>query len=115
MIPAASNTSFAIVFTVFVVVTVVLVVLVLRFTLQRAAASRDRWLADQEDDEDDDELGPVTALVLVLSYRPARNLLSREQLMNYSFDPLRLVSTYGAFGSIVITSSSTSTPAPGGY
>jgi hypothetical protein len=42
----------------------------------------------------------VTALVLVLSYRPARNLLSREQLMNYSFDPLRLVNTYGAFGSV---------------
>jgi Lipase maturation factor len=42
----------------------------------------------------------VTALVLVLSYRPARNLLSREQLMNYSFDPLRLVNTYGAFGGI---------------
>ena len=65
MIPAASNTSFAIVFTVFVVVTVVLVVLVLRFTLQRAAASRVRWLADQEGDEDDaEEAGPVTALVL---------------------------------------------------
>ena len=62
MIPAASNTSFAIVFTVFVVVTVVLVVLVLRFTLQRAAASRVRWLADQEDEAD--EAGPVTALVL---------------------------------------------------
>jgi len=63
MIPAASNTSFAIVFTVFVVVTVVLVVLALRFTLQRAAASRARWLADQEDDEDD-EPEPLTALVL---------------------------------------------------
>jgi NTE family protein len=64
MIPAASNTSFAIVFTVFVVVTVVLVVLALRFTLQRAAASRARWLADQEDDEDIHEPGPLTALVL---------------------------------------------------
>jgi hypothetical protein len=41
-----------------------------------------------------------TALVLALSYRPARNLLSRRQLMNSSFDPLHLVNTYGAFGSI---------------
>jgi len=35
-----------------------------------------------------------------LSYRPAGNLLSRRQIMNYSFDPLHLVNTYGAFGSI---------------
>lgn len=42
----------------------------------------------------------VTALVLVLSYRPARNLVSRRQVMNRSFDPLHLVNTYGAFGSI---------------
>ena len=41
-----------------------------------------------------------TALVLVLSYRPAKNLLSRRQLMNYSFDPFHIVGTYGAFGSI---------------
>ena len=41
-----------------------------------------------------------TALILVLSYRPARNLLSRRQLMNYSFDPFHIVGTYGAFGSI---------------
>ncbi|WP_255945924.1 lipase maturation factor family protein [Streptomyces odontomachi] len=42
----------------------------------------------------------VTALILVLSWRPARNLFSRRQLMNYSFDPLHLVNTYGAFGSV---------------
>ncbi len=42
----------------------------------------------------------LTLLVLVLSYRPARNLFSRRQLMNASFDPLRLVNTYGAFGAI---------------
>ena len=41
-----------------------------------------------------------TGLVLVLSYRPARNLLSRRQLMNYSFDPFHIVGTYGAFGSV---------------
>jgi hypothetical protein len=42
----------------------------------------------------------VTLLVLALSYRPARNLLSSGQLMNSSFDPLHLVNTYGAFGSV---------------
>ncbi|OKH94775.1 lipase maturation factor family protein [Streptomyces uncialis] len=42
----------------------------------------------------------VTVLVAVLSYRPARNLLSRRQVMNRSFDPLHLVNTYGAFGSV---------------
>ena len=41
-----------------------------------------------------------TLLVAVLSYRPARNLLSSGQLMNSSFDPLHLVNTYGAFGSV---------------
>jgi hypothetical protein len=41
-----------------------------------------------------------TAVVLLLSYRPARNLLSHRQLMNRSFDSLHLVNTYGAFGSI---------------
>jgi hypothetical protein len=39
-------------------------------------------------------------VILILSYRPARNLLSRRQLMNASFDPLRFVNTYGAFGSV---------------
>jgi hypothetical protein len=42
----------------------------------------------------------VAALVVVRSYQPARNLLSRRQIMNYSFDPFHLVNTYGAFGSI---------------
>jgi len=37
---------------------------------------------------------------VVLSYRPARNLVSRHQLMNVSFDPFHLVNTYGAFGSM---------------
>ncbi|WP_031078697.1 lipase maturation factor family protein [Streptomyces sp. NRRL S-118] len=42
----------------------------------------------------------VTALVLFLSRNPARNLLSRRQAMNRSFDPLHLVNTYGAFGTV---------------
>jgi len=42
----------------------------------------------------------LTFVVLVLSYRPARNLVSRRQLMNTSFEPLHLVNSYGAFGSV---------------
>jgi Lipase maturation factor len=42
----------------------------------------------------------VTSVIVVLSYWPVRNLLSRRQLMNHSFEPLHLVNTYGAFGSI---------------
>ncbi len=43
---------------------------------------------------------PVSVLVVVLSYWPARNLLSRRQLMNAGFNTLHLVNAYGAFGSI---------------
>jgi hypothetical protein len=42
----------------------------------------------------------VTILVVVLSYRPVRNLISQHQVMNTSFDPFHLVNTYGAFGSV---------------
>jgi hypothetical protein len=42
----------------------------------------------------------VTALVLALSHRPARNLLSRRQQMNRSYNRLHLVNAYGAFGSV---------------
>jgi hypothetical protein len=42
----------------------------------------------------------VTGLTAILSIRPVRNFFSRDQLMNYSFNPLHLVSVYGAFGSV---------------
>jgi hypothetical protein len=42
----------------------------------------------------------VTAVVAALSYWPAANLFARRQLMNYAFNRLHLVGTYGAFGSI---------------
>jgi hypothetical protein len=42
----------------------------------------------------------LTALVLALSYLPVRNMLGRRQLMNFSFNPLHIVNTYGAFGSV---------------
>jgi Lipase maturation factor len=60
----------------------------------------------------------LTLLVAVLSVRPARNLIARRQLMNASFDPLRLVNTYGAFGAITrvrreVVLEGTDDPAPG--
>ncbi|WP_335999227.1 lipase maturation factor family protein [Halorientalis halophila] len=42
----------------------------------------------------------LTLLVLAMSVRPVVNVLSTSQVMNTSFDPLHLVNTYGAFGSI---------------
>jgi hypothetical protein len=42
----------------------------------------------------------VTAVITLLSIRPAINMLSPGQIMNTSFDPLNLVNTYGAFGSV---------------
>ncbi|MEU0073607.1 lipase maturation factor family protein [Streptomyces sp. NPDC006332] len=42
----------------------------------------------------------VAALLVGLSYQPVRNMLSRRQVMNRSFDPLHLLNTYGAFGSV---------------
>lgn len=42
----------------------------------------------------------LALLVAVLSVRPVRNLLSRDQVMNINYNPFHLVNTYGAFGSI---------------
>ena len=42
----------------------------------------------------------VTLLLIVLSFWPIRNLLSRRQLMNASFNRWQLVNAYGAFGSV---------------
>jgi hypothetical protein len=42
----------------------------------------------------------AAALVVFLSHRPVMNMVSRRQVMNRSFDPLHLVNTYGAFGSV---------------
>ena len=40
------------------------------------------------------------AATILLSIQPALNLFSRNQLMNYSYNPFHLVNTYGAFGSV---------------
>jgi len=42
----------------------------------------------------------VTGIVALLSIQPALNLFSSNQVMNGSYDPLELVNTYGAFGSV---------------
>lgn len=42
----------------------------------------------------------MVSAVVVLSYSPLRNLLSRRQQMNASFNRWHLVGAYGAFGSI---------------
>ncbi len=42
----------------------------------------------------------LAGLVAVLSWWPVRNMASPGQAMNASFDPLHLVNTYGAFGSV---------------
>jgi len=42
----------------------------------------------------------LVVLVAVRSVEPVRNLISKQQIMNTSFDPFHLVNTYGAFGSI---------------
>ncbi len=42
----------------------------------------------------------VTVVVGILSIQPVMNMLSPRQIMNTSFDPLDLVNTYGAFGTV---------------
>ncbi len=42
----------------------------------------------------------VAVVIAVLSVQPVINMLSPGQIMNTSFDPLDLVNTYGAFGTV---------------
>lgn len=42
----------------------------------------------------------VSAAMVVLSIKPVLNLFSSEQVMNFSYNPLHLVNTYGAFGRV---------------
>lgn len=59
-------------------------------TLPPAPLSRPRFVV----------VSGLCLLVGLLSLGPVGNLLSRQQAMNTSFDPLRLVNSYGAFGSV---------------
>jgi hypothetical protein len=68
----------------------------------------DRWLTWAASSPATHAAGPVhdyvvyglLAVVGLLSISPTLNMLSPQQVMNTSFDPLQLVNTYGAFGSI---------------
>jgi len=42
----------------------------------------------------------IVVIVALLSIQPVLNMVSSRQIMNTSFDPLDLVNTYGAFGSV---------------
>jgi hypothetical protein len=42
----------------------------------------------------------LAIVIAYLSFAPVLNLVSGRQLMNYSFNPLDLVNTYGAFGTV---------------
>lgn len=42
----------------------------------------------------------ITVVIIFLSVGPVINMLSPRQIMNTSFDPLDLVNTYGAFGTV---------------
>ena len=42
----------------------------------------------------------ITSIIALLSIQPALNLFSSSQIMNTSYDPLELVNTYGAFGTV---------------
>lgn len=42
----------------------------------------------------------VTCIIGLLSIQPVFNMLSPRQIMNTSYDPLDLVNTYGAFGTV---------------
>jgi hypothetical protein len=62
----------------------------------------------------------VAGVVALMSIGPVMNMLSPRQMMNASFDPLHLVNTYGAFGSItreryeIVLEGSASEGGPGG-
>ncbi|WP_448612698.1 lipase maturation factor family protein [Modestobacter sp. URMC 112] len=60
----------------------------------------------------------LAVAVAGLSVQPVANLLSRRQRMNASHDPLRLVNSYGAFGSVTrvrheVVLQATDDPSPG--
>jgi hypothetical protein len=42
----------------------------------------------------------LAAATIALSIRPALNLISPNQMMNYSYNPFHLVGAYGAFGQV---------------
>jgi len=123
MTTEAADTAFTVVFTVFVIAALTLLVLVVRFTLQRAAAARSRWLDDQDGDQADgdqdgddgdgaDERRPVTALVLAGGgTRGAVQIGMLQVLTEYGFVPDRIYGcSVGAMNGVAFAGD----PTPGG-
>ena len=101
MTTEAADTAFTVVFTVFVVAALTLLVLVVRFTLQRAAAARSRWLdgrdgnhadgAAGDDGDEDEERRPITTLVLAGGgTRGAVQIGMLQVLTEFGFVPDRI-------------------------
>jgi NTE family protein len=108
MRPEATVTSFAIAFSLFVVVTLILIALVIRFAVQRAAASRARWLAAQEGAEEEPE-PEFTALVLAGGGpRGAVQIGMLQVLADHGFVPDRIYgSSVGAINGVGFASDPT--------
>jgi NTE family protein len=106
--PPAAVSAFAVVFGLFIVAAVVLLVLVVRFTLQRASASRSAWLgagddkADEADEADEAEQREITALVLGGGgTRGAVQIGMLQVLAEYGFVPDRIYgSSVGAVNGV---------------
>jgi hypothetical protein len=45
-------------------------------------------------------MSALLAIAVLLSVQPALNLFSKNQLMNFSYNPLHLINAYGAFGTV---------------
>src|SRR5213082_1239178 len=74
----------------------------LRHFLPRGVVKRAERAAQQsEPSRINNTIAIALAILFVyLSAAPVLNLVSGRQLMNYSYDPLDLVNTYGAFGTV---------------
>src|SRR6266481_4262286 len=74
----------------------------LRHFLPRALVRRaERAAQESEPSRIGNTIAVALSIVVVyLSVAPVLNLFSGRQLMNYSYDPLDLVNTYGAFGTV---------------
>jgi hypothetical protein len=76
-----------------------------RALLRLCPANLRRWLASKIAPKPHSKprriaIYALCSVVAVLSVNPIVNLFSPEQRMNSSFDPLSLVNTYGAFGTV---------------
>ena len=81
-----------------------LITIVLAFaTLDNRLFSQTAAVAPQPGTVHQVVLWMLAAVVVWLSFGPVRNMFSRRQLMNYTYNPFHLVNTYGAFGGVTRT------------